>query len=447
MLPLPPDLGRRLPRLLFGLLLSSLLLLGGCGDSLPGTSPETARQDPPVAVSAESPIIHLWSNVLGNWTSGTPSGSREVFAGNGVRFEWNAVPGPSGSPVLGYSFAVDDTSEWSPLGLDNTEFPPSTMGEPNFWFPEAGSHAFFVRAVAQDGATTVLAADFTVFPGPLFCPVQDRFILVVLDTDPGALIAEGIWPADYADVERALVDEWFAGYDYQIHETGGSVAPSVSLMNCASSTFWFHGADLAKGAVSVLKKQHTRAPNVVASYNASGGNVFLCGIQPSQALRWFESTADGIPVIQDYPIDFGHTLDSPDWRPHWATTRLGVAEIERSIGGARVVHAKLPRIAMATSCIDGPNPYPDLPRDPSRWPRRERGFGYFDFGVSRWWDSEVIYKLADSDTGIGVRRLAFPGVSGNAVFLGFHPYFVEDAAFLSLIAAVMADFGEVGTAR
>jgi hypothetical protein len=96
----------------------------------------------------------------------------------------------------------------------------------------------------------------------------------------------------------------------------------------------------------------------------------------------------------------------------------------------------------------GPNPYPDLPFDALTWPNGPvyRGFGYYDRGIHLRdlgaSSAEVIYTANDSNDAIGIRRLTTPGVNGNLVYLGFHPYFVERPAFRQLIRAVLTDFGE-----
>ena len=50
--------------------------------------------------------------------------------------------------------------------------------------------------------------------------------------------------------------------------------------------------------------------------------------------------------------------------------------------------------------------------------------------------------MGDLLEAIGVRRLTAPGINGNLVFLGFHPYFIERPLFRQLIQAIMTDFGE-----
>jgi len=417
---------------LFPCLLAAVL--AGCGDSSPDSAFGPAGADRS-AGGAQGPVLTLSSNLIGSWASGEPGASRDVFAGNGLRFFWSAVPGKSGSPVAGYGYAVDG-SAWSPFEPDLTEWPSA----PNLWFPDAGSHSFAVRAIDDAGNVTTVTAELVVFAGPGFCPPEERFVLVVLDTDPAPLVAAGIWPADFADVERSLAKEWFAGSNFQIWETGGTQRPPVSLMNCASSTFWLVGSDVAAGAPSVLESYHLEDANSLQAYSAAGGNVFLAGVRPSEAMRWFQAADDGDRVRQDYPVAFSTTLDDPTWVPHWAATRLPIGEVERSVGGGRSDAAGLPRITLATSEITGgANPYPDLPWDPARWSGGTRGFGYFDDALTPE-NGEVAYRSAGSP--VGVRRLVGPGPLGNAVFLGFHPYFVDDVAFRALIRAVLVDFGE-----
>ena len=69
------------------------------------------------------------SNVAGSVASGEAEEVRDVFAGDGIRFTWSARPRPGGAEVVGYSYAVDDTSEWTPFSLNATEFPASIDDE------------------------------------------------------------------------------------------------------------------------------------------------------------------------------------------------------------------------------------------------------------------------------------------------------------------------------
>jgi hypothetical protein len=174
---------------------------------------------------------------------------------------------------------------------------------------------------------------------------------------------------------------------------------------------------------------------MLASYNSAGGNVFLCGIQPTEAMRYFRTKAGAAGLAQDYPVDYGDTLVRPDLAPHWAATHFGVARVEETVGfGAPAPD----RISVATSCVTGgSNPYPDLVAASGAFP-------YYDGGVTprTGGGAEVIYKKDGSGLSVGVRRLTFPGVGGNTVFVALHPQFVDPAAFGALVQAVLRDFGE-----
>jgi hypothetical protein len=98
----------------------------------------------------------------------------------------------------------------------------------------------------------------------------------------------------------------------------------------------------------------------------------------------------------------------------------------------------------------GSNPYPDLAFDPLTWPQGpvQRGFGFYDRGIVPMavaHPAEVIYTANDSNDAVAIRRLTEPGVNGNVVYVGFHPYFVDRPAFRQFIRAVLTDFGESPT--
>lgn len=389
------------------------------------------------------PRIAMRSNVAGTFRTGDPEETRELFAGQGIRFEWRASPGPSGSPVAGFSYAVEDTAEWSPYSENAVEWPEQIQGDEEvLWFPQSGPHAFFVRVIDLGGFVNVLAAKLQVFDGPRFCDPGERFVLIVLDTDPGSLEESLIFPVGYNPVERGLVDYWFEGYNYQVFETRGEEEVPVALMNCASSTVWIMSAAVNDGDVPVLLGYHATPPNPLPSYVASGGNMFLLGIQPAQALRYFERVEEPVPQIQNFPVVFQRTITDSTFSPHWGYTRFGIARINETIGNTNTGPVT-DRMQKARSVIAG---YPDLVFDPLTWPEgpRLRGFGYYDrdiipvTGVA-----EAIYKLNDTNLTVGVRRLTAPGPNGNTVYLGLHPYFVERPGFRELVRKVLGQFGEV----
>jgi hypothetical protein len=408
-----------------------------------------------VASDADGPRLTLISNIAGSWVSGEPSEQRDVFAGQGLRFRWTASPSPSGAEVAGFSHAVEDTAFWSAFTMNDVEWPEQVDGQDEaLWFPSAGVHKFFVRAIDFGGFIRVLSAEIEVFDGPQRCPQNQRFILVVLDTDATSISFNTVFPLGYAQIERSLVDFLFDGYNFQIHETKGSEKPRIDQMDCASTTFWLHSADPPNTDSSVLIQLHaarpgsqqTVIPNFLPSYIESGGNFFLCGIEPVNAMKYIEDVDEGPQLMNQFPVDFCRTLNDTTLIPHWVATTLGVCRVMNSITQS----LDLPVVSLAKSKITtGPNPYPDLPFDPLSIPNgtTERGFRYYDTGIiPASEDTEIIYQDSHDSTEngiLGVRKLTSPGVNGNIVYLGFHPYFIAKSSFQAFLRAVMTDFGEV----
>jgi hypothetical protein len=415
----------------------------GCGEN----------SDPELIASregreGEGPVLRVGSNIAGTWFSTESSETRWVFPGERFHFTWSAEP--DGAPIAGFSYALDDTSSWSPFSLETTDFPEQIPGDPEELYDlTPGIHALFVRVMDTAGALRALAARLQVFSGPRSCPQNQRFILAVLDTDPTSLQDDGTFPVDYRPIERTLVDFLFAGFNFQIHDTHGTERPRIDQMSCASTTFWMHSASPQNNDNSVLLHLHqprsgspyTVIPNFLPSYIRSGGNLLLCGIQPVNALRYFEDFEEGQELVLEFPIDFCSTLDDPGLVPHWAATDLGVCGIEKSIHQAD----DQPVLSLAKSQITaGSNPYPDLPFDPNSIPngKIQGGFRYFDTGIEPAGDAEVIYTDANSGDAVGIRKLVAPGVNGNTIFLGFHPYFIEKNAFRQFLRRALKDFGE-----
>ncbi|HMB71670.1 MAG TPA: hypothetical protein VKU85_20330, partial [bacterium] len=202
-----------------------------------------------ISSTLAGPRMFLSSDVAGSWRAGDPVTPHEVFVGDGIRFDWRAVPGQSGTPVRGFSFAVDDTSHWAPLSGDLLSWPHGD----DVWRPAPGPHTFWVKAVDESDFASVIEARLDVFAGPRSCAPADRDVLVVLDTDPSSLItSHGVWPVGYETIERTLVDSWFAGYDYRVFQTYGTEVPSAVDLDCASSVFWIHSTSAGDGDSSVL---------------------------------------------------------------------------------------------------------------------------------------------------------------------------------------------------
>jgi hypothetical protein len=411
------------------------------------TSPDNFRQfniDPNLA----GPNLFLRSNSAGAWRLGNPLRTRAVFAGQGLRFSWRASPGLSQTPVAGFSYAVEDTSDWTPFSSNTLEWPVQVPNEPEiFWFPPEGPHRFFVRAIDLGGFVSILEARLDVFGGPKQCAPEpeDDTVLVVLDTNPVTMVnSNGFWPVGYEAIEESLVAYWFDGFNYQVFLSDQGRRPlDIGVLNCSTSTVWFCSAAVGDGDGILFDGYHKEPPNPLSSYLSAGGNLFVVGLTPVEGMRYFERP-ELPPQLQQIPVLFSRTLTDTTYLPHWAATHFGIARIDTTIAGTQGEPPGSPlRLRIAKAVVPG---YPDLPFDPLTWPDgpNQRGFGYYDRSIQPIVGAaEVIYR-ANSVTGssIGVRRLRDPQAGGSTVYLGFHPYFVERPAFQQLVRAVLTSFGE-----
>ena len=397
----------------------------------------------------DGPRIAAFSNEGSVWHTGSPFETRPTLADGGLRFEWSASRrGGALPPVTGLRYAVEDTSSWSDWSLENTQWPIQLPGEPEtLWFPAPGIHRLWIEARDEAQFVTRLEIALDVFPGPRSCPPLLRRVLVVLDT---SLDSYTVFPLDYGSWEAALVESWIPEWELTFHETlGGADPPTVPEMGCASTILWFHTADLDGGAPSALHDFHAEVRNPLVGYVRSGGNLFLCGIQPGNALRYFvHRDTTTAPDQQFHPIEFFRTVDDSAYVPHWAFTDLGISVIGSTIGDTQPGAQAHRRLHRATSqVIAGPNPYPDLAFDPLTFPNgpNQGGFGHYDLGLETTPGTEVLYTANDSTAAIAVRRLTSPAEGGNVVFCGFHPYFLQDPGVRALFRAVLTDFGEPRT--
>ena len=401
------------------------------------------------ATDINGPSIFISSNLAGSWRETTSGEVHEVFGSEGLRFTWRGTPNAdTQAEIVGFSYSIDDTTQFAnaPFSLNRTMFPEPIPGDSTeqLWRPREGAHALFVRALDDGRFVNELVARIEVFDGPRECGTEERFILVVRDTDVGALTGNNLIPpgVGFDLLEFTLTNYYFDSYNYQVHETdAGNFPPEVNLMNCASSLFWFHTAILGESDASTLDIFHSQGPNSLPSYVAAGGNLFLCGLQPAAGVRYFDEFATGETEFQNFPVIFANTGEGTDYAEHWFKKFLFVSRIVESIGGTR--ESPSDRLRVARSRVSG---YPDLAFDPTSMPEGPAlgGFGYYDRQIQLLPGSpaEVIYTLNNTDSAVGIRRLTSPGVNGNVVYLGLSPYFVERPAFRELIHQVLTQFGE-----
>ncbi|MGH2570766.1 MAG: hypothetical protein ACRDGR_06050 [bacterium] len=369
-------------------------------------------------------------------------GPNADFVAGQLTFAWTYAAGFACVPIVETSWTVNDTTEWTPVPLDVHEL---------VVFPTVGAHTFYFRAIDSQGRVALAQTPFEVLGGPRFCSAESRYLLVVLDTEASALQNTQILPEVYREVERAWVADLFASYELRIHETFGTEPPPPQLADCASAVVWFHSAHVAARDPSVLLDFHrpssgsdARPCRWLDEYIDVGGNLLVCGFLPSRAIGTFDVAPDGASTEDmEYPIDFEQTLSDPRWLPHWAAVRFGLARVDDAVlstfGATGELAAK--RLAFARAEVGG---YPDLPFDPLTWPKGpiEGGCGFYERGVFPIaGEAEVLYTANDTGIPIAIRRHVGPGQRGNAVWLGFHPWFFQRPEVEELFRAVLLDFG------
>jgi hypothetical protein len=109
---------------------------------------------------ARYPTLALTADVLRNSVLSQDSIPTTVWAealeGTAPRFSWSAVPGELGTPIAGYSAAIDDTTTqaWRTIELSTTSAQLTDLSP--------GLHSFFLRAVDEVGRTVLIVTQLSV---------------------------------------------------------------------------------------------------------------------------------------------------------------------------------------------------------------------------------------------------------------------------------------------
>jgi hypothetical protein len=345
-----------------------------------------------------------------------------------LRFEWETYQGPSGLPAVMTEWSIDE-GPWttSTLGPDLGAYPEN---EAERWYPEPGLHQLSVRATDAMGLrdTTHFAIEAV--------PAKGRGVLVVRDYVFQSLL--GILPWDFDVVEEATIRAWLGDhYTYDIHATNGYVPPSAEQLAGASTVVWLVTATDEDQTVLGSAMAGNGFSPLLASWSQAGGNLILCGTQPSGALRFFRQPC-GVAQWQPLPIHFDQT-DAAPWVRHFSLDGLGLQEI----GGTVLSDFTDDWPPLATAAA-APASFPDLHFDPLKWYNGTvvGGFGCYDGDLVPYGTAEALYRLNDTGRPIGLADFRGKGRRGSSVFLGFHPYFVNDVEAAALFDRILSRFGE-----
>ncbi len=217
------------------------------------------------------PKLYLATNVFGNHVFQGPVWSNKfnlpipIFAGERLRFVWQATADDYGGEVLGYRAAYDDTSTWPAWSLFSTRFQV---------IPELGRHSLYVSALDNANVMTRARIYFDVVEASL-----NDYILVV--DDYNWLENQPIWGTD--GDRSAFYDQLLAGYarprfewePSQHTDSDGPRPPDVDALRGASTVIWY--ADYEQTTLQRLFDPNTSTYNALAGYLRVGGNLVMCG--------------------------------------------------------------------------------------------------------------------------------------------------------------------------
>lgn len=222
----------------------------------------------------------------------TRTATVEILEGQTVSFSWSAVVDVYGGRIAGYSYALDDTTAFTP---------PDPAGTGVTLLPDrlpAGMHFLFVRVVDDGGLVTNAMVPILVIPAAFQDPGHGRAILYVDDsTAPGVMFPSqdqttsiGSFPNDVVETEwwtlqllnglGVPVTEWdatLAGVQHQARKP-----PPLRTLANYSTVIW--NVDFNNSITNPTALWRTLVGDQEAAlrgYLAAGGTLILSGFDVS----------------------------------------------------------------------------------------------------------------------------------------------------------------------
>lgn len=206
----------------------------------------------------------------------------EILEGETLSFSWQASAGGDGATILGYTYALDDTSQFPPLDLARTgaTFTANQLAQ--------GHHWLYVRVADDMGLVTNAVIPILSIRPAFREPGAERQILYVDDSQaPGGVQARiGNFPSDAEETDwwetvlpRVGVpytewDTYLAGLD----DVLGRKPPKLSDLANYSTVIW--NVDFNNGVASPTALWKTLVGGPYADlyrYLSSGGTLILTG--------------------------------------------------------------------------------------------------------------------------------------------------------------------------
>jgi hypothetical protein len=246
-----------------------------------------------VSTKNPGPILTVCSSVLIQClapTSGpddAPRRALQIFEGETISFSWSASAAAYGGEILGYTFALDDTSSFPGLDLLRTgaTFSPSRLAP--------GTHFLYVRAVDDGGLTTNAVIPIRIVHPSFKDPGAERSILYVDDSlAPGSTPTRvGNYPSDIEETNWWTLDllpnlgipitEWDTFTSGQTGEDAGRGRKPPEPSDLASHTTVIWNVDFNNGfgeaATGLWKTLVGGSYSELTGYLRAGGTLILTG--------------------------------------------------------------------------------------------------------------------------------------------------------------------------
>jgi hypothetical protein len=385
--------------------------------------------------SFKNPLLYINTNILGDqhrfkgfrWPSqyDSPVG---VFLGETLEFDWFAETSYYGGELVGYRFALDDTTQWPAWSIYSTRFP---VDEDSVFMPSVGRHSLFVEAKDDVGGMTRGRIFFEVID-----PTFEGPILIIDDFQQ-----DRNWPdftpdgVPFSGLQTAFYDSIYSAFEHEIL-TARVGTPSVFDLAETKFVHWYCGSQS-----TVLDRIiHESDYNPLGGYLRIGGNMILEGERVCRALAGFQAG--------DYPFNFGETSFANEW-----------IKITAAYSGSHVA------TGFAGALSEGvPGFEQDLPVDLEHFYKWGAPYDYFGWegmtnteAVDAVESAEVLYTYdctnqyshnnCSGPNGLNGRPciVRFPADGsldgGNVVFCTFHLYFLYTLEVKDFVTQVLLDSG------
>lgn len=338
----------------------------------------------------------------------------------GLRFAFRSLD-PNNTNDLTFSWAVDDSTRWSPWQFDGFAYVTASSFVPI----ESGTHRFFVRARNRWGVISpVVSAPFTVVVPDFDDPNFPRRILVVNNNvTSGSLVPDTSAAKQF--YSEVLDSAGYAGkYDIWTSQSSSQPAfrfPNTRLLGRYSTVIYVSEQSIARlpiGLRAAYALTSSKQDTLRSYLNAGGNLVFVPPVDVDVFVGDYRTWADDIFHVD---LQFGVLFKNTELDFAGCSGRLGYP-------GIRIDGSKLP--------VDSLGSLRGILASPSR------GF------------AETI-SLFDSRTNnpifegapLGIRYLASPPTpparrTYSIVYFGFPLYFGEKASVIQAMRKALADVNE-----